>query len=157
MGLHLSYKAGCSFFCKSFVIRLLVFSWLFRWIILNLMIIPVWTWEEVNVISTYSAAIFDPPLYISQNVFSSRNSVSMCAVIKSYVYFLYFTSSFCLSSPIIVFPLNLYYKYSNGCFSLVILGNNSFPYYLHLVEVVFLNSWNLPSSKHSHQPLLSCL
>lgn len=64
LGLHLSYESGCSFFCKSFVIRLCSGS-------LQLIIQVDFSkfsgnskldQEEGNITSTYSAAIFDPPL-----------------------------------------------------------------------------------------------
>ena len=40
----------------------LVFSWLFRIIFYNLVVIPEWSWEEVSVASTYSSTILNLPL-----------------------------------------------------------------------------------------------
>lgn len=67
--LCLSYQAQYGFFCKSLVVRLLFSQSLICYsgrLFFNLVVIPVWSWQEVSGPSIYSATMLKlvPPTFI---------------------------------------------------------------------------------------------
>ena len=56
-------------------LQIVLSSFFFGWFLSSLVLISVWSWEEVCSASTYSSPIFDPPIY---NYWGSSNENLSC-------------------------------------------------------------------------------